>query len=134
VQNAKVLPCLHTFCLQCLKDLWNWKDESRGQQRVSCPVCRQAFKLPAAGPDALQSNFFLKSLLEVGRDEPGDGSSCDAHPDRRLDRYCLKCRVMICRKCQSVGHRKHDSEDVKAVAQRYFVFFYLRLRGIMPFV
>ena len=33
--------------------------------------------------------------------------------------YCLRCRVMICRKCQSVGHSKHDSEDVKAVAQRF---------------
>jgi len=94
VQNAKVLPCLHTFCLQCLKDLW--KDKS-GQQRVTCPVCRQAFKLPAAGPDALPSNFFLQSLLEVGRDESGDASSCDAHPDRRLDRYCLRFGCQISR-------------------------------------
>jgi len=118
LQNAKVLRCLHTFCLQCLKNLW--KDKTVGQ-RVSCPVCRQPFKIPASGLDSLQNNFFLQSLVEVGRDS-GDnsgGSPCDEHPDKRLERYCIKCRVMICRKCQAARHKKHECQEVEVIAQKF---------------
>jgi len=118
LQNAKVLPCLHTFCLQCLKDLW--KDKKVGQ-RVSCPVCRDAFKIPAGGLDALKNNFFLQSLLDVGRDtdDSSGGSPCDEHPDKRLERYCMKCRVMVCRKCEGTKHKRHDCQQLEVVAQKF---------------
>jgi len=117
-ENAKVLPCLHTFCLQCLRDLW--KDKTVGQ-RVPCPVCRQLFTVPSGGLAALPNNFFLQSLMEVGRpsgDSPG-GSPCDEHPDKRLERYCLECRVMICRKCQAARHAKHECQEAEVVAEQF---------------
>jgi len=119
LQNAKVLQeCLHTFCLPCLKSLW--KDKKVGQ-RVPCPVCRQPFKIPAGGLDAVKNNFFLQSLVDVSRDDADNSaeSSCDEHPDKRLERYCLKCRVMICRKCQATKHKKHDCKPVEVVARKF---------------
>ena len=62
VQGAKVLPCLHTFCLQCLKNYW--KDKAGGD-RVCCPVCRQVLTIPPDGLDGLQNNFFLQHLMDV---------------------------------------------------------------------
>lgn len=35
--EARVLPCVHSFCTKCLEDL---VDE---QQMITCPECRQEF-------------------------------------------------------------------------------------------
>jgi len=61
-QNAKMLPCQHNFCLECLKH-W-WKDKG-AKDEVSCPVCRQSFVVPENGLDAIQNNLLLQSLMEV---------------------------------------------------------------------
>jgi len=107
LQNAKLLPCLHTFCLQCLRDLW--KDISRGQ-RVQCPVCRQTFSIPPNGLGALQNNFFVQSLLDAAGNETGTGSACERHPDKPVQMYCVSCEVMICRRCQAANHRNDDHD------------------------
>lgn len=60
--NPKVLPCLHTFCQVCLSNYI--PDESLS---VSCPVCRQQSIIPVDGVKALQTNFFITNLMEIGR-------------------------------------------------------------------
>ena len=90
LQNPKLLPCLHTFCLQCLRDLW--KNRTAGQP-VPCPVCRQTFSIPPSGLDALQSNFFVQSLDDVGGDT--QWAQCARHPEKRLELYCVKCQVLL---------------------------------------
>jgi len=64
LQNAKSLPCIHTFCLHCLEDYW--KDKEAGQQ-VFCPVCRGPFDIPQSGLDSgLPNNFMVQKLMEIG--------------------------------------------------------------------
>jgi len=117
-KNAKMLPCLHTFCLDCLKSLW--KDKA-ARQRVTCPVCRQPFKIPPGGLDSLRGNFFVESLMDIGTvpSDISDGSSCDKHPNKRLEQYCLKCQVTLCRKCQVANHRQHKCQEIETVAKGF---------------
>ena len=113
IRNAKALPCLHTFCLQCLKDYWN--DKAAGQ-RVVCPVCRNPLHIPANGLESLPNNYFVQSLMEVGS-HSCDGSPCEEHPGKQLELYCVKCKVAICRKCQASKHKKHDCQELGTVAE-----------------
>ena len=54
-ETSKVLPCQHTFCRRCLKEIVERRKELR------CPECRI---LVDANIDDLPSNIFLVRLLE----------------------------------------------------------------------
>ncbi|XP_045074442.1 tripartite motif-containing protein 2-like, partial [Coregonus clupeaformis] len=70
--NPKVLPCLHTFCENCLQNYIPPESLT-----LSCPVCRQTSILPEKGVSALQNNFFITNLMEVLQRDPG-GSRLEA--------------------------------------------------------
>uniref|UniRef100_A0A4W5P505 RING-type E3 ubiquitin transferase n=1 Tax=Hucho hucho TaxID=62062 RepID=A0A4W5P505_9TELE len=63
--NPKVLPCLHTFCENCLQNYIPPESLT-----LSCPVCRQTSILPEKGVSALQNNFFITNLMEVLQRDP----------------------------------------------------------------
>ena len=56
------LPCLHTFCLRCLRSTFT--TDYPGDV-AACPVCRQDFHLPSGGLAALPKNFTLNGLVEL---------------------------------------------------------------------
>jgi len=118
LQNAKSLPCIHTFCLHCLKDYWKDKDAGR---RVYCPVCRGPFDIPQSGLDSLPNNFMVQKLMEIGSvwSDRTDGIPCEEHPDKYLELYCLGCETTICRKCQRATHREHECQKVVVVAEDF---------------
>ena len=60
--DPRVLPCLHTFCLQCLLDYG--KDKQPGNS-MACPVCRKEFTIPDDGLAGTQKNFFMEKLVHV---------------------------------------------------------------------
>ena len=110
-KNPRCLPCIHSFCLDCLKQYG--KNEKPGS-KMSCPMCRQVFTIPAVGFDGLTRNYFLehimaieaskinsessqKQICELCNDDEGDSASASA--------YCVECRFHLCGKCLG-GHRK----------------------------
>src|SRR5207248_10757640 len=60
LKTPKCLPCLHTFCFQCLSKYG--ADEVDGD-KMPCPLCRQEFVIPEEGFEMLQNNFFILQLL-----------------------------------------------------------------------
>jgi len=118
LRDAKSLPCLHTFCLQCLKGYW---EEKVAGQRVFCPVCREPCGIPHNGLDGLPNNFIIQNLLEVGSisSDSSGRVPCKEHPGKCLKLYCLLCEMVICRKCQETRHRKHDYQEVGEVAEKF---------------
>jgi len=118
LQNAKSLPCLHTFCLQCLKDYW--ADTVAGD-KVFCPVCRKPCDIPHNGLDGLPNNFFVQNLIEIDNvsSDGSGGIPCNEHRDKRLDMYCLACKILICGKCQATKHTQHDCTEVGVVAKEF---------------
>ena len=43
---------------------------------------------------------------------------CDNHCDKRLELFCLDCKVNICLKCSAVLHRQHQWEEIKKSRER----------------
>lgn len=111
VDNPKVLPCFHAFCLLCIGD--HYRDASPGDQ-CYCPICRNAFTLPEKGVEQLPISFFLKGLADVKRIKPGDKVPCeiclrasdeDTPTVSSVTTYCTTCGQKLCDSC-SKAHVK----------------------------
>lgn len=105
----KTLPCLHTYCQDCLAQL-----AERGHLR--CPECRETVPLPPAGVAAFKTNFFVNGLLDLVRARAGGdlqagkpacalcplmgGASTGGPATAR----CLDCADDLCKACAD-GHR-----------------------------
>src|SRR5690349_3924361 len=61
-RKPKCLPCIHTFCLDCLQ---KYKDTKDSEDELSCPLCREVFTIPPQGLSGLRDNFFIASLVKT---------------------------------------------------------------------
>ena len=62
-KSPRTLPCIHTFCLQCLKHLAQWKLPG---EEAPCPLCNQLFTIPDDGIASLPGNPFISRILDLG--------------------------------------------------------------------
>ena len=114
--NPRFLPCVHSFCLECIKRYC--EDMSPGDD-VKCPVCRHEFQIPQKG------------VAELPRRIPANKSATSAAPsaicevcsaERRgvpATVYCVDCDQTLCERC-SLPHRRwkggaHDVQPLDAV-------------------
>ncbi|EDO47729.1 predicted protein [Nematostella vectensis] len=128
--NPKVLPCLHSFCQNCL-------DKSiRSQERVLvCPTCQCSVPVPAKGIEAFPVNFFINNMLTVlAVQNPTKCTNCEdsAQASARcldcvenlctncvLKYFCETCDQAICRDCAIYEHRDHVYVDLKEAVKKY---------------
>ena len=61
--DPRMLPCIHTFCFQCLKDLADKSNKKPGEE-IRCPVCRKEFRIPRDGVHGIQKNFFMAAWYD----------------------------------------------------------------------
>ncbi|KAJ8021074.1 E3 ubiquitin-protein ligase TRIM56 [Holothuria leucospilota] len=107
-----LLPCLHSFCLKCLK---RWASNSQAQP-LSCPTCGCTVDLPDAGVGSLPQNVFLVSLAErveeAGRlSKQRKDCSCDICRTNIGAMFCLDCKMHICSDCLGTHERLSRSRD-----------------------
>ena len=57
----KVLPCVHTFCLECLQQLLRHGRSSS----IACPNCRAACSIPEGDARHLPNNLNILDLLDI---------------------------------------------------------------------
>ena len=87
-QDPRLLPCGHTFCLQCIQKTNN----------KPCSLCKKEWSLPANGLQGLQKNAvaekFIQSLSSI--------SHCAAAGDDshgQVKYLCIDCWDPLCEKC-----------------------------------
>ncbi|KAI8513561.1 hypothetical protein Bbelb_078850 [Branchiostoma belcheri] len=110
-RDPRVLPCLHTFCKECLQ-LWVTK-----QQPLECPTCREPVRLPDQGVDGLRTNFYVNNLLDFAAAkkgaEPGVPCQVCEGNEEGSKSWCADCATLMCESCTAIhgklpATKEHD--------------------------
>ncbi|XP_072047304.1 uncharacterized protein [Amphiura filiformis] len=94
INQPKALSCLHTFCLECLRE-WSQHDK----EYVTCPVlsCKKTTPMPSDGVGGLPGNVFVASLIENSptRNKKIPCACCE-ETDNVVLAKCLDCNGFLC--------------------------------------
>ena len=123
IKQPKALPCLHTYCLECLQKYV----KKEGGTQIKCPVCNEKSTLPQGGVKDLKTNFLINKLKE--RKSVYDKlhtpkipcTNCEKPHSEAISR-CLECRDFLCVKCLdahglmrwSKGHKVCSLEEARS--------------------
>ena len=103
--NPKTLPCLHSFCQQCLKGIP--LDPQGDNYFISCPTCRHHIQLPQQTgttefPAAFQINNFKEVYNLMTKVSGHQQVTCDNCTTTNTTGYCKDCAKFLCPKCIDV--------------------------------
>jgi ribosomal protein S27E len=94
-----MLPCGHTFCLQCI--LAQVAISSTKQSNVSCSLCRQIYTLPEGDAGKLPKNYSLAAVTSEAEQDTSSSTLaaavdakflCKTHIDQKIVVYCKDCK------------------------------------------
>ena len=114
--DPRVLPCIHTFCLKCLKGM---TQEIQTGANMACPICRSEFKIPENGIEGIQKNFFMESLINMHHLSTTDTSKvpCDGCLEDSVQEvssaamFCVECNQKLCDECCRAHTRSKASKQ-----------------------
>src|SRR6218665_3830065 len=111
--DPSMLPCIHTFCFQCLNEMVDKSNKEPGDE-IQCPVCRKEFALPNEGVQGIQKNYFMAGMIEVRSalnrskfpDIPCDvcktnTGGTESNTSKATSR-CLDCQENLCEDCSKM--------------------------------
>ena len=121
--NPKTLPCLHSFCQECLEGLpLNKEGET---YYLSCPICRKHTELPEGGAGTFPVAFTLNNLKEthclLRRVSVSSlhQETCNDH-GKPLELFCETCETVICHYCAVRTHKDHKYELVTDCYHKHY--------------
>ena len=119
--DPKHLPCLHSFCLQCLK---HWHRSSHGRDTIRCPKCQVVNKVPVSGDlKDLPTSFYLNGLIDVlaikecKTSQVGCGN-CQKKSSESS--YCFQCCMFWCEECLVAHNIIQVNKDHRVLALKDF--------------
>ena len=119
--DPKHLPCLHSFCLHCLKQ---WHRTSHGRDTIRCPKCQAVSRIPGSGDlKDLPTSFYLNSLIDVLAIKECKSSqvrcgNCDKKSSETS--YCFQCCIFYCQECVTGHNIMRSNKDHRVLALKDF--------------
>ena len=120
-KDPKQLPCLHSFCLHCLK---HWHQTSGGQNAFRCPKCQALSRVPASGDlKDLPTSFYLNGMIDVLAIKECNITqvtcgNCDKKSSEAS--HCFQCCIFYCEQCL-IGHNMmRNNKDHRVLAVKEF--------------
>ena len=98
----KTLPCLHTFCCECLNEYLRYRKGAN--LPINCPTCRAVIQTPNGDNlDHLPTSFYHNRLLEtLSIKQCNAGSDVTCGNCKKLtseSSYCFECAKFLCIDC-----------------------------------
>ncbi|ESO04620.1 hypothetical protein HELRODRAFT_191655 [Helobdella robusta] len=116
--RPKLLPCLHSFCCDCLETCLSSNGILPGQT-FYCPLCRTHCTVPESGVQEMKDNVLvgsMQSFLNFRNDILiSDEVTCGGCGKRSLDKTkvkkCIECSDWLCRSCSRIHQQVKLSKD-----------------------
>ncbi|XP_019375155.1 PREDICTED: tripartite motif-containing protein 66 isoform X1 [Gavialis gangeticus] len=109
-RNPRLLPCLHSFCKDCLPDLIQGYRYTPTEKEIlyegilSCPVCKQT----CFAKDVAE-NYFLKDFPTA---TPAMARSCSVCKEKRpAHSLCTTCNKWLCSSCTEEHRHGKETGD-----------------------
>ncbi|XP_068699582.1 E3 ubiquitin-protein ligase TRIM71-like [Montipora foliosa] len=121
-KDPRHLPCLHSFCLNCLT---NWHRARGGQNTLRCPKCQGDSSVPTSGDlKDLPISFFVNGLidaLKIKECSKAQVTCGNCHKKSSEALYCFQCGIFYCEQCL-IAHNVMQlySKDHRVVAVKEF--------------
>ena len=105
LKMPKTLPCLHTFCTECIMYYIEHNRFDTGR-KFHCPICRRIVFIPKDGAMGFPDSFFVTNLTEIVTtsettlEKPHECGICkfkDGAVEATV--LCIECKVELCRVC-----------------------------------
>ena len=111
-RDPRILPCLHSFCAQCLhKEI----ERSGTKQNMECPTCQRSITIPEGGVNFIPQNLHLGFEVEVAGYMSKIGSDGEKSCDVCIDGgkgpavvFCCTCGQFLCTFC----HENHKASKM----------------------
>lgn len=119
LEDAFALPCLHSFCSQCLQGHISVSQKKVSKtlklKRFPCPTCRVWTNSPGSGVLDFTKDFRVVKLKDALKEWKKKGSSekiltcglCEKDFSDALDHYCADCQKYLCAQCCTY-HNSHS--------------------------
>ena len=123
--DPRHLPCLHSFCLHCLKR-WHQTSQSttNSQGMITCPTCRALSTVPESGDlNDLPTSFYQNGLIDVLaiRECNNTQVTCGNCGEKSSDvSYCFDCCIFYCEECATAHKKMRSNKHHRALALKEF--------------
>ena len=115
-RDPKILPCLHYYCKECVRQLARRAGPNRP---FACPECRKETVLPQNDPDQLPTAFFVNRMKAVRmKMEKAQGkleAICEMCSGAKVEAFCRQCAEFICNGCTKSHSKMKVFEGHKVV-------------------
>ena len=120
--DPKQLPCLHSFCLDCLKQ-WH-RASYNSQGTIKCPNCLTLSRVPDSGDlKDFPTSFYLNGMIDVLTIKECDSGqvrcgNCDQKSSESS--YCFQCCSFWCGDCLSAHDIMRGNKGHRVLAVKEF--------------
>ncbi|CAC5363332.1 TRIM56 [Mytilus coruscus] len=105
LQSPKILPCLHSFCQQCIHEiiLSTVQNKEPKPKQFTCPICHTVVKPRDPTTDIEKWASILQDNNAVGTAEKQECHTCKHHNETSVASFwCKDCYEAFCEKCKTM--------------------------------
>lgn len=122
-QQPKSLPCNHTFCLPCLKHIFDahqqgrrrafaWTDDTL-EGVLKCPTCRVEIFICRREISALPNDHRVTQMMDfLSQAVTKAQNVCQKHEHQLLNFFCKTCLAPVCRDCTVLDHKEQQGHEI----------------------